>query len=117
MRTVRITLFLLCLLAGGMNLRSQSLLGTINGQVTDSTRKPVPAVKVTLVQEETNKSRVASSDAGGDFRFTLLSPGGYRLEVEHAGFRKHVQTLILQDRKSTRLNSSHIQKSRMPSSA
>ena len=29
----------------------------------------------------------------------------------------HDETLLVQDRKSTRLNSSHIQKSRMPSSA
>ena len=33
------------------------------------------------------------------------------------GYRDEAETLLSLDRKSTRLNSSHIQKSRMPSSA
>ena len=37
-------------------------------------------------------------------------------EATHPGLRDHTW-VIVEDRKSTRLNSSHIQKSRMPSSA
>ena len=37
-----------------------------------------------------------------------------RAEVDYL---KNLQALVLEDRKSTRLNSSHIQKTRMPSSA
>ena len=43
--------------------------------------------------------------------------GGIGLEVEKRGGRLTVVAPISGDRKSTRLNSSHIQKSRMPSSA
>ena len=43
-------------------------------------------------------------------------PEGNVLGREHGGWEVAITTLML-DRKSTRLNSSHIQKSRMPSSA
>jgi len=105
-KMLRTSLFFTCLLAlcVGPAVHGQSLLGTINGQVTDSARKLAPGAKVKLVQEETNKSRTATSDGGGDFRFTLLPPGTYRLEVEHTGFRRHVQTLILQMNQELRVD-------------
>src|SRR6056300_2111085 len=48
----------------------------------------------------------------------ILSPLGLKRDGMSTG-KKHVSIgiLIWEDRKSTRLNSSHIQKSRMPSSA
>ena len=45
----------------------------------------------------------------------LLTPEGER--VEHPGYPLDISAGELRDRKSTRLNSSHIEPSRMPSSA
>ena len=47
----------------------------------------------------------------------LFSTGGTQRAMEQAGLKVHAVEEITGDRKSTRLNSSHIQKSRMPSSA
>ena len=49
----------------------------------------------------------------------FLNPETFVTEVVLDGFPKTVHELLVipEDRKSTRLNSSHIQKSRMPSSA
>ena len=49
---------------------------------------------------------ILPTDASGNYRFTYLLPGTYQ-----------VQFVLPADRKSTRLNSSHSQQSRMPSSA
>ena len=49
---------------------------------------------------------------------TLNSVSEFQTEAANAVFTKQQAiSATLQDRKSTRLNSSHIQKSRMPSSA
>ena len=60
--------------------------------------------------------------AGAGFRVTLLERrpylGGRASSYEHPGTGEVVDNCQhVLDRKSTRLNSSHIQKSRMPSSA
>ena len=74
---------------------AQSLRGSIGGEVTDDANKPVLGASVTLVQEETNKKRTATSGAQGEFLLTLLAPGTYRLEVDAPGYRRHVQRLLL----------------------
>ena len=45
------------------------------------------------------------------------APDGPYRQSERGDIYKDVASKLLEDRKSTRLNSSHIQKSRMPSSA
>ena len=47
----------------------------------------------------------------------MEASGGYEREWAKALREKDIEVRIVEDRKSTRLNSSHIQKSRMPSSA
>ena len=48
---------------------------------------------------------------------STVGEGLANLTSRHADLRRHLFTDEGKDRKSTRLNSSHIQKSRMPSSA
>ena len=79
-----------------MPLCAQSWRGSIGGEVTDASGKPVASASVVLVQEETGKKRTAATDAQGEFLMTLLAPGGYRLEVEAPNYRRHVQTLPLE---------------------
>ncbi len=62
----------------------------------DDAGRPVASAAVTLLRQETNKKRTAFTTASGEFLFTVTPPGSYQLEVEHAGYRKHVQRLILQ---------------------
>ena len=63
------------------------ITGRINGRVLDASGASIANVRLTLTESDTKVSRVGLSDANG------------------------------LDRKSTRLNSSHLARSRMPSSA
>ena len=74
---------------------AQSVRGAISGIVTDASSKEVQGATVTLTEEGTNRKRSAITGGHGEFLVTALSPGSYRLDVEHAGYRKHVQTLTL----------------------
>src|SRR5438309_2703850 len=86
-------LALLALAPAGM---AQSVRGSIGGAVTDASRKPVARAAVTITDDATSKQRHILSDAQGEFLVTLLAPGLYRLEVESAGYRKHLQALTLE---------------------
>ncbi len=81
----------LCLPLAGQNLR-----GVVTGIVTDAQSRPVGGVRMELLQEQTGKRRTASTSASGEFVFSALAPGAYRLEATHDGFRKHAETFTLQ---------------------
>ena len=46
------------------------------------------------------------------FRYAFCFPDNYEIGMSHLGMK-----ILYRDRKSTRLNSSHLEQSRMPSSA
>ncbi len=75
--------------------QAQTFRGSIFGLVTSETGNAVASASVALFREETGYERKAATNDEGAFHFVLLTPGEYRLEVERAGFRKHVQTLLL----------------------
>ncbi|MBM3727085.1 MAG: TonB-dependent receptor [Acidobacteria bacterium] len=77
---------LLALTASAMAL-AQQVTGSITGSVTDSTGAAIPAVEIKLANPQTGFVRVASSDQDGNFRFLILPPGIYTLEVAHTGFK------------------------------
>jgi hypothetical protein len=61
--------------------------GAISGIVTDPQGRAVPNATVTATSLETNQERTATTGSGGDFKFSLLSPGNYRLKFSAAGFK------------------------------
>jgi hypothetical protein len=93
MRLLYFAIPILLLLAPGAT--AQSVRGSIGGVVTDASSKQVQGASVTLTEEATNRKRTAVSGAHGEFLATALPPGSYRLDVEHVGYRKHVQKLAL----------------------
>lgn len=86
---------LISLLAATASLYGQSTRGSIGGQVTDAAKRPVSGAAVALVAQETNRKHVTVTGPQGEFLVTLLDPGTYRLEVDAAGYRRHVQDLEL----------------------
>ena len=117
------------LVAGAM---AQSVAtADLRGTVKDPNGAVVSNATVTARDESRAFERTTKTDAEGNYQFLLLPPGHYTLTVEAPGFGKLVakdvgvtvgqkaefSVTLKVDRKSTRLNSSHIQKSRMPSSA
>jgi outer membrane receptor protein involved in Fe transport len=65
---------------------AQTESGKITGSVTDQSGGVLPGASVTLKNVNTNATRSAVSDAGGNFTFSNLLPGPFELTVELAGF-------------------------------
>src|SRR5688572_33342697 len=67
---------------------AQVAVGTLLGNVTDESGGAVPGATITATEVRTNISRTTVSNAAGNYTFTNLSPGLYRVEGEAVGFRK-----------------------------
>ena len=63
-------------------------IGTMVGNVRDESGGAVPGATVTAHEMRTNISRTAVSNEAGNYTFTNLAPGVYRVEGELVGFRK-----------------------------
>ena len=104
-----------------------SQTGTISGKVLDALGDAADGVNIS-VRSSSNASIAARTSRTGEFSINL-APGSYDLTLNVANMRPFERKGILVkagatervdirlDRKSTRLNSSHIPLSRMPSSA
>src|SRR5438132_1068077 len=62
-------------------------LGTITGEVRDSSGLVVPGATVTVVNKATNATRTATSNEVGLFDFPALPPGAYTVKSELEGFK------------------------------
>ena len=62
-------------------------LGTITGEVRDSTGGLVPGATVTVVNKATNATRTTQTNAVGLFDFPALPPGTYTVKSELEGFK------------------------------
>jgi hypothetical protein len=71
--------------------------GAITGTVTDATGADVPKALVTVTDQATNATRVATTNYDGDYTVALLPPGHYQVEVEKPGFRRMVQRDVTLD--------------------
>jgi hypothetical protein len=71
---------------------AQVTTATIYGTVTDSTRAIIPAASVTATNELTGATASTQANSSGDFTFTFLPVGRYRLAIEAKGFKAHQRT-------------------------
>ena len=114
------------LLAGARSAYAQGF-GTIVGTVTDPTGSVVSGAKVTITDQGTQLSRVVTSNEQGYYVAPALHPSTYTVNATAQGFASFVQKdiTLLTDQSLTldvrseepRLNSRHLARSRMPSSA
>lgn len=65
--------------------------GSFTGTLRDPAGAAVPQATVRLTRVETNTVIEATTDADGNYRVVSTSPGTYKFEFEHAGFRKEVR--------------------------
>jgi hypothetical protein len=70
-----------------MPVLAQQTTGSISGTVTDTTGAVIPAVQVKLTSANTASTSTASTDRNGTYRFLLLPPGTYSIEVAQQGFK------------------------------
>ncbi len=61
--------------------------GEITGQITDSTGGLVAGAKVTVTNENTNATRVVTTNAAGIYNVPSLTPGIYVVKAEAPGFQ------------------------------
>ena len=93
LKLVAVLLPLFFVLLCAENLFSQNT-AAITGTVTDPTGGVVPAARVTITDVETNTSRRIVTDSAGRYSSGPLSVGGYRVQVEAAGFKRLVHEAI-----------------------
>src|SRR5262245_4801416 len=67
---------------------AQTVTATLVGTVTDATGAVVAGAGVTLAQAATDFNRTVQTDGNGNYTFTLLKPGAYRLTAEKQGFKR-----------------------------
>jgi len=67
--------------------------GDIVGTVTDPSGAAVSGAAVTLTSVESGNVQTVTTETSGSFRFPLLRPGVYKLEVASPGFAPVVQTV------------------------
>ncbi len=69
----------------------QTSTGGLSGTITDPAGAVVAGARIVLTNLETNDSRRGESNEIGFYSFPALPPGRYRIELEHAGFKRFVQ--------------------------
>ena len=70
---------------------AQTDRGTITGAVTDPSGAVLVGAKITVVNTATGSSVETSTSGAGLFTVPQLTVGVYRVTIEQAGFKKHVQ--------------------------
>jgi len=83
---------------------SAQTLGTITGEVRDSSGAVIPGVTVTVTNKATNATRTAASNEVGLFDFPALAPGTYTVKSELAGFKTATRDVELQVQQTVRVN-------------
>ncbi len=73
----------------------QGLTGSISGTITDPSGSPLPGAELTVTNVQTSQARQTTADANGDFVFTQLLPGTFKLAVSAKGFKRYEQNEII----------------------
>jgi len=60
---------------------------SLTGTITDPSGAAIPNVTVTLTSNDTNQVRTETTGADGQYKFTLLPPGNYKVRFSATGFK------------------------------
>lgn len=67
---------------------SQAVSGSMVGTVTDASGASVPNAKVTITQAATGTSRTTNTNESGNYSFSDVPPGTYKVTIEAPGFKR-----------------------------
>ena len=90
-RWAELCLALIFVCAGCVQANAQADQGSINGTVTDATGAIVPNAAVTLISVDTGLVLHATTDSSGNYVFSPVKIGAYRVEATAAGFNTAIQ--------------------------
>ena len=83
---------LLAVLGWAMPLAAQQYLGTLSGNVTDSTGAKVVGAQVTATDVTTNFVTKVVTNGSGDYSIPFLTPDTYTVTIVATGFRSETRT-------------------------
>lgn len=70
--------------------------GALAGTVRDRAGVVLPNVQIALVDAATNQSLTSATGAGGDYHFSLLTPGAYEVRFSAPGFKtSHMPAMVV----------------------
>ncbi|MFN0121074.1 MAG: carboxypeptidase regulatory-like domain-containing protein, partial [Blastocatellia bacterium] len=98
-KQLSLTLGLLCLCV--MLTPAQAVKGSLLGTITDSNGAGVAGATVTLTETRTNLSATSNTNADGNYVFSNIRDGLYRVESALKGFKKVVRDGVTVDVNST----------------
>src|SRR3982751_927714 len=78
-------------------LFAQRTTATLYGNVQDASKAVVPGAQVRVTNEQTAAGCSARADERGDFAFSFLPLGRYRIDVEAPGFKAFTETGVALD--------------------
>ena len=83
-----VALLTLLFVMGTPFLMAQSAgTSSLSGTITDPSGAAIPGVSVTLTSNDTAQTRSATTGADGQYKFTLLPPGSYKVRFSASGFK------------------------------
>ncbi|MBV9084890.1 MAG: TonB-dependent receptor [Acidobacteriaceae bacterium] len=89
------------------HVSAQQVTGNIVGNVVDAQGASVPDAQVTATNSDTGLARTVQTNREGEYRFDLLPPGKYAIEVTAHGFSTFRQTgIVLQVGQFARVDAS-----------
>ena len=83
---------------------SQAISGDLVGTVTDATGAVVPNASVTATNLATSVKTTGKSNANGEYRFTNLPIGNYKIDVEATGLKGGLANVAVQLNKTATAN-------------
>ncbi len=95
---IRLVLTAAAFLIGALAPRAsfgQNVYGSISGNVTDASGSVIPSASVTLTRVETGEAHNQQTSSGGEYTFSNVLPGNYKIEVEKTGFKKVIRDSIV----------------------
>lgn len=66
--------------------------GSLRGVVTDASGAAIPGAAVKLMDENNSIIAQTATDGEGNYSFSSLAPGNYRVQTEHQGFKTNLTT-------------------------
>lgn len=74
--------------------RAQAIKGTLLGTITDTAGAAAPGATITITETRTNISSTTTANESGNYVFSNIQDGTYRVEATLSGFKKLIQDSV-----------------------
>jgi hypothetical protein len=103
MKFSRLLMCVIGILAVALPVMAQVPTGTLSGRVDDGTAS-LPGVLVTITSPALQGTKTATTSVNGDYIFSFLPPGEYKVKFELQGFQTQETTIKISAAQTATLN-------------